>query len=183
MELRKLSISCGNSRGTIARGKRPTRLHLLSLINLLTNLFVFLVIFQYWPTIIQDLSPPSSRKKIECSRSSCGEVKQSDSVFVGSEVLAAVVRKSCVTPPSPFREGWCFRGMCRLHLRGRKIRQARNQHEAGNLAKSSALKKQRIPGSVSTAYTALSHKKETLNSVHCDHRRFWIKLSCQYIFS
>jgi hypothetical protein len=55
---------------------------------------------------------------------------------VGFEGLIAVIMKSCVfcdiTPCSPLKVSWCFRGTCCFHLQGQRISQARNQHEAGS---------------------------------------------------
>jgi hypothetical protein len=34
-----------------------------------------------------------------------------------------------ITPYGPFEVNWRFGGTCRLHLQGRKISRARNQHE------------------------------------------------------
>jgi hypothetical protein len=55
---------------------------------------------------------------------------------VGFEVLTAVVRKISifwdVTPYIPANVKRCFRGKCRLHIQGRRISYARNQHEAGS---------------------------------------------------
>jgi hypothetical protein len=54
---------------------------------------------------------------------------------VGFEVLTAVVMKSSVfwdkTPCSLVKVNWCFGETYRLHLQGRRVKQARNQHEAG----------------------------------------------------
>jgi hypothetical protein len=56
-------------------------------------------------------------------------------LFVGFEVLTAVVMKSSVfcdiTPLSPVNVNGHFRGICRLHLEVRRIRQARKEREAG----------------------------------------------------
>jgi hypothetical protein len=37
-----------------------------------------------------------------------------------------------VTPCSLWKVEQCLRGICRLHLQGRRIGQARNQHEEGS---------------------------------------------------
>jgi hypothetical protein len=37
-----------------------------------------------------------------------------------------------ITPYSPMKVNWRFGGICRLHLQGRRISRARNQHEAGS---------------------------------------------------
>jgi hypothetical protein len=50
--------------------------------------------------------------------------------FVGLQVLIAVVMKSIV-PCNPLKTNRRF-GICRLHLQGRRISQARNQYEAGS---------------------------------------------------
>jgi hypothetical protein len=48
------------------------------------------------------------------------------------EVLTAVVMNSSlfwyITACSPLKVNWRFGGTCRLHLQGRKINKARNQH-------------------------------------------------------
>jgi hypothetical protein len=44
-----------------------------------------------------------------------------------SEVLTGVVIKLC----NPLKIDQSFGGTCRLHLKGRRISQTRNQHEAG----------------------------------------------------
>jgi hypothetical protein len=50
------------------------------------------------------------------------------------EVLTAMVMKSpsfwVTIPCSPLKINRCFRRICRLHLQGRRISQARHQHEA-----------------------------------------------------
>jgi hypothetical protein len=55
---------------------------------------------------------------------------------VGFEVLTAVVKKSSIfwdiTSCSPLKVNRRFGKSCRLHLQGRRIRQARNQREAGS---------------------------------------------------
>jgi hypothetical protein len=37
-----------------------------------------------------------------------------------------------ITPYSSLKVNWCFGGICRVHLQGQRISQARNQHEAGS---------------------------------------------------
>jgi hypothetical protein len=38
-----------------------------------------------------------------------------------------------MTPCIPLKINWLFGGTCRLHLQGRRISEARKQHEAGNM--------------------------------------------------
>jgi hypothetical protein len=55
---------------------------------------------------------------------------------VGFEVLKPLVTNNCIfwdiTPCSPPKVNWRFGGTCGLHLQSRRIKQARNQHEAGS---------------------------------------------------
>jgi hypothetical protein len=57
-------------------------------------------------------------------------------LIVGFEVHTAVVMKSSVlwdeTPCGPLKGNQCFRGICLLHLQGRRISQAKNRLEAGS---------------------------------------------------
>jgi hypothetical protein len=57
-------------------------------------------------------------------------------LFVGVEVLTAVVMKSSVfwdtMPRSLLKVNRCFEGTCRHHLQGRRLSQARSQREAGD---------------------------------------------------
>jgi hypothetical protein len=56
--------------------------------------------------------------------------------LVGFDVLTAMVMKRYlwdITPSSLLRINRRFGGTCRLHLQGRKISQARNQHESSSL--------------------------------------------------
>jgi hypothetical protein len=66
------------------------------------------------------------------------------SVYLRFEVLTAMVMKRFVfwdiTPCSPLKVNRRFGGTCRIHLQGRRINQARNQHESCSLAYSSTLK-------------------------------------------
>jgi hypothetical protein len=54
--------------------------------------------------------------------------------FVGYEIFTAVAMKSSVfwdvTPYSPLKVNWRFRGRYRLHSEGRRISQTRNQRES-----------------------------------------------------
>jgi hypothetical protein len=50
-------------------------------------------------------------------------------------VTAVVIEKSVfwdIKLCGPLKVSHCFGGTCCLHLQGRRINQARNQHEAGN---------------------------------------------------
>jgi hypothetical protein len=54
--------------------------------------------------------------------------------WVGFEVLTGVAMKNyifCNMSSSPLKVSRCFWGTCCLHFQGRRIGQARNQHEAG----------------------------------------------------
>jgi hypothetical protein len=55
-------------------------------------------------------------------------------LHVGFEVLTAVVMKNSIfwdtAPCSPLKVSRCFEGRCRLHFQGRRISQARNQHDS-----------------------------------------------------
>jgi hypothetical protein len=57
-------------------------------------------------------------------------------INVGFEVLRAVVMKCSIfwdiTTCSPLKINRRFGGICRLHIQGRRISQARNQREAGS---------------------------------------------------
>jgi hypothetical protein len=64
--------------------------------------------------------------------------------YFGSEVLTAVAMKSYIfwdiTPSSPLKVNRRLGGKSGLHLQGRRVGQARNQHKAGSKQSSSGLR-------------------------------------------
>jgi hypothetical protein len=57
-------------------------------------------------------------------------------MYLGSEVLTVVIMKSSIfwdiMTCGPLKVNWRFGGTCRLHLQGRRISRAWNEHEAGS---------------------------------------------------
>jgi hypothetical protein len=62
--------------------------------------------------------------------------------YVRFEVLTTMIKMNYtfwnITPCSPLRVNWCFRGVCSLHPHGRRISKARNQRESKQLSLSPA---------------------------------------------
>jgi hypothetical protein len=92
-------------------------------------------------------------------RPPCRLTTQKNTVFaktiwgIGSEVLTAVAKKSSIfwdiTPCNPWKFKRHFGGSCRLHLRGRRVCQARSQHEIGGFHRKSVVFKGSIRGYIS----------------------------------
>jgi hypothetical protein len=94
--------------------------------------------FNKWRTVRMRLSNLTEKNPDTNSLSVCQEIlcffcNPKLHYHVETEVITAVVMTIFVfwniAPCSSVNVSWCFRGSCRLHLQGRRVNQARNQHE------------------------------------------------------